>query len=300
MCHLRARVPNSSASLVFKLYQKYMCLWIAYNKLVIMKLREIEVKPIGFVTQSSYTQKWGTPRQGALTPASNAIITACGKISDLKIGRVGILWHAHLNSSSFNHLKAHIKPPKKLDGPVGVFATRGVHRPSSIGLTFCAITKLENELVITVSGADMIEGTPILRIFSLDAIPRPSDAHMRNPEWTKVKEVKISWSTASFLGVHNSCARESAPKIFELIRTVLTQDPRSVHSLRKHVNPVYEVELKPDVINTSLWLVYRHRSDGSVDVLFVTRERLVQDHRSRTEPWLTRLVDRVPQIRDID
>ena len=263
-----------------------------------MKLTELNQAPIGIVTQSSFKQKWGTPRQGALVPTATAIVTLTNNaaMQSLSQGRVAVLWYAHLNSSSFNHLKAHIKPPKKLDGPVGVFATRGVHRPSSIGLTFCDLFQIDGNM-LHMRGADMIEGTPILGIVDWKSLNCPPGVLVKCPEWTVVKETKINWSLASFMSVHALGDQETRNEVFSLIRKILSQDPRSLHSIRKHINPIYEVEISPPS-GKPLWMVYRHTDAGEIDVLFLSADRLVDGHRSRTEPWLERLKEKVPSLKE--
>ncbi len=62
--------------------------------------------------------------------------------------------------STYRHLEAH--PPMD-DQPRGVFATRSPHRPTPIGQTIVRLlTREENRLMVT--GADMIDGTPVLDI----------------------------------------------------------------------------------------------------------------------------------------
>ena len=258
-----------------------------------VKLEEVDVDPLGFVSTSSFAQKWGTPRQGALVPTATAVVTLNRPQARLS-GRVAVVWAAHLNSPSFNHLKAHIKPPKKLDGPVGVFATRGVHRPSSVGLTFCEVIE-QDEGSLTLRGADMIRGTPILGLIQVPPPPEGMSNCFRIPAWTKVSETRINWSFASFFTVTQICDGEASKELLNLVRSVLQQDPRSQHSMKKHVSPIYEVELTVSS-GQSFWLVYSHGAHDSVDVLFITRDRLVSEHRSRTEPWLSRLVLKMPQL----
>lgn len=270
-------------------------------------LDEVLIEPIGVVTSSVYQEKWGTPRQGGLTPDALVEITldsVCANriVSDLTVGqRVGVLWYAHLNSASFNPLKARIKPPKKLEGrrTVGVFATRGVHRPSSIGLSFCSVAHIEASKV-TVAGGDMILGTPVLNMIKSSdlGMHRMNPQNLRTPDWINVKEVPIRLSLAAFTSIEAIArdAGEDPGKMAQIVRNVLKQDPRSVHSVLKHVNPVYEVELSLGS-QGEVFVIYRHSVMGEVEVIFVTKDRLVAEHRGRTELWLDRLVEKVPFIR---
>lgn len=259
-------------------------------------LEEVQIHALGYVTKSSFVHKWGTPRQGALTPDATAEISLLREIPPHAAhDRVAILWMAHLNGDSFNPLKSRIKPPKKTEGrrTVGVFATRGVHRPSPIGLTFCRILEVQN-LILKVAGADMIEGTPILSIKS--ATPINMDPHtVRCPKWTEVKKISIVWSLGSFmaLSLHGAKTQKT---ISSLIQSTLTQDPRSVHSLMKHVNPVYEVQLRVQELADVVWVIYRHHLDG-IEVLSATNNRLVENYPSRSETWLKRLFEKIPSMK---
>ena len=241
-------------------------------------LKELNFDPIGIVTLSSFQAKWGTPRQGMLTPDSVVEVTLNHPIS--MVGRVAVIWSAHLNSASYNPLKARIKPPKKLDGTVGVFATRGVHRPSSIGLSFCTVIEITGKLM-RLAGGDMILGTPVLAIIQADSLGMQHvSSPVRMPQWTRVISKKLIWSLGAFLTVQQL-------GVEQMITALLSQDPRSIHSIRKHVDPIYEVELNFG------WVIYQHMGDDIV-VLFVTKNRVVEKHRGRTEKWLERLGDMFP------
>jgi tRNA (Thr-GGU) A37 N-methylase len=259
-------------------------------------LEEFNADPIGHVSASSFNEKWGTPRQGALAPLATITISLKEGKSMQYSGRVAVLWLAHLNATSFNHLKAHIRPPKKLDGPVGVFATRGVHRPSSVGLTFCDVVSQQGH-VIVLRGADMIKETPVLQILSLSDIMPGQAVQVRSPPWTKTKETKLNWSLSSFMSMQLACnGTESLHEMRCLIESVLKQDPRSHHSIRRHLNPIYEVQLTLGS-GKSFWLIYRHADDEVVDILLVTNHRIVDEHRERSEGWLQRLIEKIPIIR---
>lgn len=265
-----------------------------------MKLDEIQLDPIGIVTSSAFVQKWGTPRQGALTPEAAADISLTRHIgSTVSVDdRVAIVWSAHLNGDSFNFLKARIKPPKKILGKrtVGVFATRGVHRPSSIGLTFCRVSKIDG-LVLSVTGADMILGTPVLSIQKIHNHLSIDPNTVRCPDWTKVEKIAIRWSLGSFMHL-SSLGLHAQKQITSLVESTLSQDPRSVHSVYKHVDPIYEVELRVGELTTdTIWVIYRHHFDW-VEVVTTTTTRVVSSYRSRTEQWLHRLVEKLPFIQD--
>jgi tRNA (Thr-GGU) A37 N-methylase len=257
------------------------------------KLKEVPVNSIGIVSESSFHQKWGTPRQGLLVPKAEAKITLECCLSDIRPNnRVAILWFAHLNGSKFNPLKARIRPPKLGDGKtVGVFATRGVHRPSSIGLSFCLVKDV-TENVVTVVGADMIIGTPILAI--LPAPEFPDLITVRMPDWTQVSATRVSFGLGVLSGLNLRYSKNQVEAILEFVGKILSQDPRSIHSVRKHIDPIYEIDLVVDS-GDKVWVVYTYREERIV-VWSITKERIVEEFPGRTEPWLRRLKEKIPMI----
>lgn len=256
-------------------------------------LNENHLNQIGVVSQSSFQQKWGTPRQGLLTPTAVAKITLENLSNIPPLGRVAILWYAHLNGPKFNPLKARIRPPKIRDGStVGVFATRGVHRPSSIGLSFCTIESIEGNIV-TIAGGDMIEGTPVLAMFPHDQ--KLEHVSVRMPSWTQVRETKVVFGSGVLMGLNLKFQCEKlVHKTVQLIRNILSQDPRSIHSVRKHVDPIYEIDLNVSE-DVKLWIIYSYQGE-SIVVWIVSENRVVEEFRSRSESWLTRLKEKIPMI----
>lgn len=56
-----------------------------------------------------------------------------------------------------------VRPPRGRDHKVGVFATRAPYRPNALGLSCVRLQKIQG-LTLTVSGADLLDGTPIFDI----------------------------------------------------------------------------------------------------------------------------------------
>ncbi len=78
-------------------------------------------------------------------------------------------------------LKIH--PKGRLDLPLtGIFGTRTMLRPNPIGLTLVTLLKVEGN-VLTVSGLDAYDGTPVLDIKPYDPLDIAEDA--RVPDWWK-------------------------------------------------------------------------------------------------------------------
>lgn len=73
-------------------------------------------------------------------------------------------------------------PRNNPDWPlVGIFAQRGKNRPNRIGVSRCAIEKVEG-LDVHVSGLDAVDGTPVLDLKPYMAEFAPAGP-TRQPEW---------------------------------------------------------------------------------------------------------------------
>ncbi|MBR6509012.1 MAG: tRNA (N6-threonylcarbamoyladenosine(37)-N6)-methyltransferase TrmO [Clostridia bacterium] len=123
---------------------------------------------------TEFPEKFGVPRQSGLIPELKAKIVFTPeyrKDEALKglsgFSHIWILWGFSKNEEK--DWSPTVRPPR-LGGNkrVGVFATRSPFRPNPIGLS---VLKLENILktdefgtVLEVSGADMVDGTPIYDI----------------------------------------------------------------------------------------------------------------------------------------
>ncbi len=134
---------------------------------------EFTVKPIAHI-QTDFKEKFGIPRQSGRAPSltSKIVFTDEYKNPDAlrEIEGFSHLWLL------FDFSKAHkaewsptVRPPR-LGGNkrVGVFASRSPFRPNPIGLSCVKLVKVdENErdgVFLLVSGADLLDGTPILDI----------------------------------------------------------------------------------------------------------------------------------------
>lgn len=78
-------------------------------------------------------------------------------------GYIWVIFIFHVGLNEYNNKKTKVAPPK-LDGvKKGVFATRSPHRYNPIGLSIAKLDKIEGR-TITISGIDLIHGTPVLDI----------------------------------------------------------------------------------------------------------------------------------------
>lgn len=134
----------------------------------------MELKVIARI-RSDFPTKFGIPRQSGLMKAQRAEIVFEPEYRDENALR-GMEGYSHLwliwGFSEVRQTGAWspmVKPPR-LGGNkrMGVFATRSPYRPNPIGLSSVALVSIErrNNLgtVLVVSGADLMDGTPIYDI----------------------------------------------------------------------------------------------------------------------------------------
>jgi len=138
-----------------------------------MAIKTYPVKIIGHI-HTDFSSKFGVPRQSGLVDALEARIEFAKEFAQPEAFR-GLEGFSHLwiiwqfSEAVRNNWSATVRPPR-LGGnkKVGVFATRSPFRPNAIGLSSVKIKKIELDTpkgpVIYVSGADLMDGTPILDI----------------------------------------------------------------------------------------------------------------------------------------
>lgn len=165
--------------------------------------------PIGDM-RTCFKTKNGTPRQGTISASSKGVLTISKStftnpehsLEGLKeYSYVWLLFAFHLNANK--GVKAKVKPPRLDGAKLGVFATRSPHRPNPIGLTLAKIESVEGASV-TVSGIDIVDGTPIIDI-------KPFIPTYDNPQSSAHDEQTpndTSGSTVSSSGINTVRARD--------------------------------------------------------------------------------------------
>lgn len=130
-------------------------------------------RPIAHI-RTDFPEKFGIPRQSGLLPELESRIVFLPEFRNPDALR-GITGFSHLwllwDFSAVPHggaFRPMVRPPR-LGGntPVGVFATRSPFRPNPIGLSSVRLLGVEHTGqgdVLIVTGADLMDGTPILDI----------------------------------------------------------------------------------------------------------------------------------------
>lgn len=131
-----------------------------------------ELKIIAHI-RTDFTEKFGIPRQSGLTQLPAKIVFE-PEYRDVNAFR-GLEGYSHLwllwqFSKAIREDWLPMVHPPRLGGNklMGVFATRSPYRPNPIGLSSVKLEKIEIDEklgpVLTVSGADILDGTPIYDI----------------------------------------------------------------------------------------------------------------------------------------
>ena len=132
----------------------------------------LNCKIIGHI-HNPYTAKFGIPRQSGIVEEveSTIVFTPPYRNMDALRGMDGYshLWLVWVFSEAIREEWSPTVLPPRLGGKtrMGVFATRSPFRPNPIGLSSVKLLGVEQTRegpVIRVSGADLMDGTPILDI----------------------------------------------------------------------------------------------------------------------------------------
>lgn len=137
-----------------------------------MSENHVEMQYIARI-RTKFPTKFGIPRQSGLVPLEAMIVfeppyrdeNALRGIEEFS--HLWILWY--FSESAGTSFSPTVRPPR-LGGNVrmGVFATRSPFRPNPIGLSSVRLERIEKHpeygMVLYVTGADMMDGTPLFDI----------------------------------------------------------------------------------------------------------------------------------------
>ena len=179
---------------------------------------------------NDFPTKFGLPRQAGLAPSlrSKIVFEPAYRIAEALRGLedfayIWLIW----GFSASEGWSPTVRPPR-LGGNVrmGVFATRSPFRPNPIGLSSVRLESIEkdgdNGQVLIVSGADLMDGTPIYDIKpylpGVDAHPDAADGFV-GANRQSILEVEIAPSLAAKL----------SDSQLATLREILAQDPRPAY-----------------------------------------------------------------------
>ncbi|WP_087019197.1 tRNA (N6-threonylcarbamoyladenosine(37)-N6)-methyltransferase TrmO [Thaumasiovibrio subtropicus] len=201
------------------------------------------IEPVGII-RSPYKEKFAVPRQPNLVPSATAELHLCGEANVPEAVR-GIEQFSHLwllfmfDQNLAAGWRPTVRPPR-LGGNerIGVFASRATFRPNGIGMSAVTLKGVRiqgSQVILELGGVDLVDGTPIMDIKPY--IPY-SDSHpeaiggFANEEPATL-DVMINEQVAQHLTPHQQ----------QVIKEVLSQDPRPAYKKSKPDEKEYAVHL---------------------------------------------------------
>ena len=246
------------------------------------------IAPIIGYHRAPLSQKFGAPRQPNLVALTSVIEmiapydTPAAFVGLEDFSHIWVSWQFHHNylpkekqaNQADSSFRAQVRPPR-LGGnqKIGVFASRSMYRPSALGLSVVkleAIEIVEGRVLLIVSGADMIDGTPIIDIKPYvaysDALPdaqsgfAPSAPHLLDVTITKLAYEQfvqiITSQSMDNIVVENAQNKHSSVKVvidkiqqqlfksdLDIIKALIAQDPRPAYR-RKEIHTPFIMRYK--------------------------------------------------------
>ncbi len=206
--------------------------------------------PVGIV-HSCFKEKFGIPRQPGLVPEARATLELLPPF-DREEALRGLEHFSHLwvlfafhGCPEFDG-KLTVRPPR-LGGNqrLGVFATRGTHRPNPIGMSVVeleAIVEKKGRWLLKIKGADLLDGTPVLDIKPYlpyaDSLARATGGYA---EQAPAPELKVTFSEEA----DSTCSllEQDRPGLRQLIASILGYDPRPGYRRGKEDHRSYAMRL---------------------------------------------------------
>ncbi len=191
----------------------------------------MEIKKIARI-ENGFSEKFGIPRQSGLAPAviSKIIFEPEYRVKEAfrdieGYSHLWLIWE--FSKSVRDEWSPTVRPPR-LGGNkrTGVFATRSPFRPNPIGLSSVKLERVDLESsdgpVLYVSGADLMNGTPIYDIKPYipyaDSHPEASGGFTDDTKKRRVS-VEIPIDIAGLI----------PNKLIPQITDILTEDPRPAY-----------------------------------------------------------------------
>lgn len=186
----------------------------------------MKIKPIA-VFHSPFKSKFGVPRQSGLVEALQGRIVLLDEYADTDSLRgladfdyLWLIWGFSANRHQSASFQPTVRPPR-LGGNerMGVFATRSPYRPNSLGLSSVRIVAVEGTEIV-VSGADLMEGTPIYDIKPYlpyaDAHPDARGGFTDQSRWQQLSvvfapEVTIPFSESELKALRETLSLDPRP-----------------------------------------------------------------------------------------
>lgn len=227
-----------------------------------------EIKEIAKI-YTEFPDKFGIPRQSGLVDSLRGEIVFEPEFCSMDAVR-GLEEYSHIwllwdfSESRRENVSLTVAPPR-LGGKEkkGVFATRAPYRPNGIGLSSVKLEKIyldeDRGPVLVVSGADLLNETPILDIKPYlsytDAHP---EARGSFGETHKADKIEVVFP--------EECLKKLPEELRERVQEVLRQDPRAAYNK------------KPDFVYGMRFAEYDIRFTVEDNILYVKEVIFVKDN----------------------
>ena len=185
------------------------------------------IRPVAYI-HSDFPSKFGIPRQSGLASSLRSRIIFVKEFRNIDglrglsgFSHVWLIWGFSENRERGWTLT--VRPPR-LGGNtrIGVFATRSPFRPNGLGLSSVKIEEIvevsDSGPVIVVSGADLMDGTPIYDIKPYISHDIHEDARCGFQEGTRDYHLQVNFSEDLLLRIPENLRQG--------LLEVLAQDPR--------------------------------------------------------------------------
>lgn len=191
----------------------------------------LQIKKIAEI-KNGFSEKFGIPRQSGLCDSvkSKIIFESDYRVPEAFRGLEGfshiwIIWQ--FSEAVRDNWSPTVRPPR-LGGNkrVGVFATRSPFRPNSLGLSCVKLDKVEYTEdmgpVLHVSGADLLDGTPIFDIKPYipyaDCKADALDGFLASSPRTLLE---TDFTDCDLFGIE--------PEVIENLKQIISEDPRPAY-----------------------------------------------------------------------
>lgn len=216
------------------------------------------------LAKSPYKEKFAIPRQPGLATSVRTRIELQAPFDDPyalegleQVSHIWLIFFFHGVGSRDDALR--VRPPR-LGGNerIGVFATRSTHRPNGIGQSLVKIEKIEPGC-ITVSGADLLDGTPIIDIKPYIPYADTPTGATNHIAPAAPKLIRVNWlAEAKEIGIRLTA--ELNEDVITVIEECLEQDPR----------PAYQKHDSERVYGVTLWHInvrWRYPTNDTIEVI---------------------------------
>jgi tRNA-Thr(GGU) m(6)t(6)A37 methyltransferase TsaA len=200
---------------------------------------------------SPYKEKFAIPRQPGLVSAARGSITLLSTANNEELVR-GIEQFSHLwlifvfHGTQQQGWKPLVRPPR-LGGnkKIGVLATRSTFRPNPVGMSVVKLESVEftdKQLLINISGLDLLDQTPILDIKPY--IPYSDNIDYARAGFAQYEPdllLKVIFSSRAEKDINKY--QNEYTDLSTFIEQVLSQDPRPAYKKKQVDEKIYGMNL---------------------------------------------------------